>query len=162
MAKKRTFKEFKQGIYKPTNREKCLNKVPVVYRSFLEARLFRVLDRSSNVLEWSSEQVIIPYKNPVKSAQEGETVYSRYFVDVYMKMTIGEEVKKFIVEIKPFAQTQPPKPSKKKKTSTVIYENAQWSVNQAKWEAARKWAEKKGMDFLIITEKNIEILEQRK
>jgi hypothetical protein len=30
-------------------------------------------------------------------------------------------------------------------------------MNQAKWNAARKWAEKRGWEFVIITEKELEI-----
>ena len=37
----------------------------------------------------------------------------------------------------------------------MIYEQRTWVINQAKWEAARKWAEKKGYEFLILTEKEL-------
>jgi len=30
-------------------------------------------------------------------------------------------------------------------------------MNQAKWKAARKWAEKRGMEFIILTEKELDI-----
>jgi hypothetical protein len=30
-------------------------------------------------------------------------------------------------------------------------------MNQAKWKAARKWAEKRGMEFVILTEKELDI-----
>lgn len=151
MAKKRTFREFKQGIYKPTYKEKCVNKEPVVYRSMLECRAMRFFDNSPNVLKWGSETVIIPYKKMDRMA--------RYFVDIYAEMKIGEEVKKFLIEIKPFSQTQKPIPNNRKKKSTILYESLQWAINSAKWEAAEKFAKLKGMTFLVITEKNIEQLE---
>jgi hypothetical protein len=30
-------------------------------------------------------------------------------------------------------------------------------VNQSKFKAARKWAEKRGMEFIILTEKELDI-----
>lgn len=159
MAKKRTYREFRQGIFKPLNKEKCLNKTPVIFRSYLEARLFKILDSNPNVINWSSEQTIIPYVHPIRTKQTGQKTFARYFVDVYMEMKIGEANKKFIVEIKPHSQTLPPVISKKKKESTILYENSMYAINTSKWEAATAYAKKKGYTFLIITEKNLDFLE---
>ena len=93
-SSKRTYREFKQGIFKPVNHKKCLNKTDVVYRSFLEARLMKLLDKNSNVIEWSSEQVIIPYKHPQKSKMEGKPVYARYFVDFFIHLKVGKNLSK--------------------------------------------------------------------
>jgi hypothetical protein len=60
MAKKRTYREFKQGLYKPQNPSTCLNKTPPEYRSGLERKLMLVLDKNPNVVQWSSEKIIIP------------------------------------------------------------------------------------------------------
>jgi hypothetical protein len=30
-------------------------------------------------------------------------------------------------------------------------------MNQSKWKAARKWAEKRGMEFVVLTEKELDI-----
>ena len=147
--------EYKQGIYKPTNKAKCVNKAPVVYRSWLEARLFRFLDNSPSVLEWGSEVVVIPYFKSIENRM------ARYYMDVYAKMKIGENVKKFLIEVKPHKFTLPPVPGRKA-MKTVIYENTQWSINQDKWKFAQKWAEMNKYEFMIITEKNIEKLEGRK
>ena len=43
----------------------------------------------------------------------------------------------------------------RKKKSTLIYEAYHYSVNQAKWEAARNYAKKKNLDFIILTEKEL-------
>ena len=37
----------------------------------------------------------------------------------------------------------------------MLYEQKTWVVNQAKWEAAEKWAKKKGIEFKILTEKEL-------
>ena len=157
MAKKRTFREFRQGIFKPLHSEKCLNKTPVVFRSNLELKLFKILDLNENIIKWSSEMVVIPYKKPGP-----EEKMARYFVDIYMEIKMGNDIKKFIVEIKPEKQTKPPSHTKKAKQSTILYANLEWAVNQAKWEQAKKWASSRNMEFLIITENNIDFLEGKK
>ncbi len=158
MAKKRTYREFKQGLYKPQNPSKCLNKTPPEYRSGLERKLMLVLDKNPNVIEWSSEKVIIPYKHPVKSAQSGTPQYARYFVDFYMKIKIGETIKEFLIEVKPEKQCSPPTNHGNKKKSTLLYENLQWAINRAKWEAAEAYCKKKNYKFILINEKNIDTI----
>lgn len=162
MAKGRTYREFRQGIFKPLNKEKCLNSSPVIFRSYLEARLFKILDSNSDVLKWSSEETVIPYVHPIKTKQSGQKTYARYFVDVYMEMKIEDKIRKFIIEIKPASQVEKPVINNRKKLSTILYENAMYAINTAKWEAAKAYAKKKDMDFLIITEKNIDFLEGKK
>lgn len=156
MAKKRTYREFKQGLYKPMNPDKCLNKTPPEFRSGLERKLMLVLDKNPNVIKWSSEKVIIPYVHPLKSAKSGQNEYARYFVDFYMKLKVGEGYKEFLVEVKPDSQTKKPSCHGNKKQSTIVYENSMWAINQSKWQAAKKYCEKKNYQFIIITEKNID------
>lgn len=60
-----------------------------------------------------------------------------------------------MVEVKPDKQTRPPaKPERV--TKRFLYEAATYTTNEAKWEAATKYCEKHGMEFLIITEKDID------
>ena len=47
--------------------------------------------------------------------------------------------------------------SSRKKKSTVIYENVMYAVNQAKWAAAKKYAKKKNMEFIILTENEVNL-----
>lgn len=156
MPKKRTYREFKQGLYKPMNPSKCLNKTPPEFRSGLERKLMLVLDKNPNVSCWSSEKVIIPYIHPIKSAKSGNPEYARYFVDFYMRLKVGEVFKEFLVEVKPYNQTIKPSVHGNKKQSTIIYENSMWAINQSKWEAAKRYCDKKNYQFIIITEKNID------
>ena len=146
------FEEFKQGVFTPLNKEKCLNKIPPFYRSSLERSLMIVLDKNPRVIAWNSEQTVIPYKHPI------ENRFARYFVDFYMKILIGEKTYEYIIEVKPKKQCSKPTVSKNKKQSTILYENVQWAINQAKWESARKWAKAKNMEFKIMTEEDIDFL----
>lgn len=143
-------KAYKQGIYRPTYPDKCKNPGSITYRSGLELKFMRWCDKNARVVEWGSENVVIPYISPID-----EKIH-RYFMDMYVKIREANGVKKYLVEIKPDKQTRAPKSSKKKKESTVIYEQATWAVNQAKWEAAKQFAKKYNMDFIIITELDLE------
>lgn len=158
-GKKRTFREFKQGLFRPTNPAKCLNQTPPEYRSGLEMKLMVVLDKNDNIIQWSSEKVVIPYFKRIENRM------ARYFVDFYFKIKIGELVKEFIVEVKPQKQTENPmgKPAHgNKKKSTIIYEQTMFITNTDKWEAAKKWCEEqkrtknRDIEFIIITEQNID------
>jgi hypothetical protein len=160
-SKKRSYREFKQGLYRPTNPAKCLNTTPPEYRSGLEMKLMNVLDRNSNIIKWSSEKVIIPYFKRVEQRM------ARYFVDFYFQIKIGDVIKEFIVEVKPQRQTENPldKPSHgNKKKSTILYEQTMFITNTDKWEAAKKWCNEqkrtknRDIEFIIITEQNIDTI----
>jgi hypothetical protein len=139
---------FKQGIFRPKNPEKFIGKF-AIFRSSYERAFFLKMDNNPNVIEWGSENVVIPYKHPVDNR------IHKYYVDAYVVIKEGNSIKKYLIELKPLAQTTAPKPSKKKKKETVLYENFQWQVNQAKWDAAQKYAASKGASFLILTEKDL-------
>ena len=140
------------GKYRVQNKEKYVADLQECeYRSSWELRYMKYLDRQPNVLEWASENVIIPYYNPVEKKTR------RYFVDFYVKVRTTEGfIKKYIIEIKPFSQCNPPK--KQKRTSNG-YRSAlkAYIRNQAKWKAAKKWADRRGWEFIVITEKELGI-----
>ena len=153
MAKKRTFKEFKQGVFKPVNKKKCLNKGEIIYRSGLEMKVMFELDKNPNVIEWNSEGTIVPYIKPTTGQP------ARYFVDFYMKVKMQDgNMKKFLIEVKPHKQTML-KEHGNSKPSTILYDQIQFAINTAKWEAAKLYCKKKGdMEFLLMTEKDIDKL----
>lgn len=143
-------KRFNQGIFKPKNPEKLINAKVAVYRSGLELKFFRFCDENPNVKRWSSEDIKIPYYSKL----DGKV--RMYYVDNYVEIQEGDRLKRYLIEIKPFAQTQEPKPSKRKKKSTIIYEQTQWITNnEGKWPAAREFCKKKGWEFLILTEREL-------
>lgn len=139
---------FHQGIYRPKNINKFIGKF-AMYRSRYELQFMRWADNNPNVLEWGSENIIVPYVSPVDGR------WHRYYVDNYVVIREGEVIKKYLIEIKPFKQTQKPVPSKRKKPQTVLYENQMYAVNKAKWEAAKKYAKDKNAEFLVITEREL-------
>jgi hypothetical protein len=140
---------YKQGIFYPLSKEKYKGSTPIVYRSSLELKVFRWLDRNTNIISWGSESVVIPYISPV------DNKLHRYFVDANIVLKEDNTIQKYLIEIKPAAQVLPPTKSNRKSPKTILYENVTYSINQAKWAAAREWCKKHNYKFLIITEKHI-------
>jgi hypothetical protein len=104
------------------------------------------LDADKDVIEWSSEEIVIPYKSPVDGR------YHRYFVDFFVRNKDGC----YLLEVKPFHQTQPPRVSKKR-TKRYINEVATYAVNDAKWKAARLYCQQRGWRFQLMTENELGI-----
>lgn len=66
-------------------------------------------DNNQNILEWGSEEVIVPYRSPIDNR------YHRYFPDFYIKVKESNGmIKKMIIEIKPFKQCIEPKVKKER------------------------------------------------
>lgn len=139
--------KYRQGIFTPKNKEKFKGD-RAIYRSGLELKFMRFCDENANVLLWSSEQVIIPYISPLDGRAH------KYYVDNFVVIKEGEQIKKYLIEIKPSKQTVPPT-TKYKKKEHLIYEQSMYVKNQAKWQAATEYCKKKGLEFLIITEKEL-------
>ena len=144
--------KFRQGIFKPINAKKYIGKSDPIYRSGWELKFFRWADLNENILVWGSENIVIPYLSPI------DNKVHRYFVDnfIIFKDKNNKE-RKFLIEIKPSKQVSKPITTKGKKRTTILYEQKNWIVNQAKWEAAKKWSAKKGYQFLILTENELGI-----
>ena len=107
------------------------------------------LDKNSNVVSWSSEEIIVPYKSPA----DGK--WHRYFVDFYVQVkTVDGKLKSFLWEVKPKKQATEPQ-VKKRITKQYINEVVTWSVNQAKWKAATEFCADRGWEFRILTEEHL-------
>lgn len=139
---------YKQGIFKPRHPKKYIGNVDnIVYRSGWENRSFKWLDDSPKIVRWSSEEVVVNYLSKLDGRVH------KYFVDLYFEVKDKDgNIKKFLAEVKPYAQTVPPKEGKNKKT----YINAllTYQRNQDKWKYCREFAKSKGLNFVILTEKN--------
>ena len=135
-----------RGLYKPTNPKKYVgNTKQIVYRSLLERRFMRYCDLNEDILYWASEELPVRYYSPL------DKKYHRYFPDFVVK-TVNND--KYMIEIKPSRQAVKPKPPKKK-TKSYMRESFEYIKNQAKWQAAKLYCEDKGMQFKIITEKDL-------
>lgn len=136
-----------QGKYRPSFPRKYRGDVRnIVYRSSWEYKFMKWCDVTATVTEWGSEEIVIPYISPVDGKRH------RYFPDFYVK--VGK--KKYIVEVKPFRQTLEPK-TQKRVTKRYINEVVTYSVNQAKWKAAREFCKDNSLEFMLITEKELKV-----
>lgn len=143
-------KKYYQGFYAPKNLNKYVGKIDnIIYRSGLELKFFRFCDNNPNVVEWGSEEIVVPYFDTLHRKQR------KYFIDAYVKIQEGDIVKKYLVEVKPWKQTQEPKAGKNKKKSNLLYEKIAFQNNMDKFSSAREFAKKHGMEFIIITEKEL-------
>ena len=135
------------GRFVPTKPQKYLgNPTNIWYRSLWERRVMVHLDTNSSVLEWSSEEIVIPYLSPVDSR------YHRYFPDFFVRTTTGA----IILEVKPRAQSiMPEKKDNKRVTKRYLEEVMTYGINQAKWKAAIEYCEDRGWKFKVITEKEL-------
>lgn len=143
-------KTYRQGLFVPLNPQKYAGDISnIVYRSSWELRTFQWADLNNSVIQWSSEETIIPY------VCQTDNRLHRYFVDMKLKIK-GQDgsVKDYVVEIKPHAQTLPPKfPGRQ--TKRYLDEVETFIKNQSKWKAAKQYAEDRNMEFVILTEKEL-------
>ena len=110
---------------------------PIIYRSGLELQFIQYCENNINVAKWASEPIEIKYFNRLKNKE------ARYYPDYVVEHVSGERV---IVEIKPGNQCKKPDA-----TDSQWLKEA-WVTNMDKWTAAKKFAEERGMKFIIVTE----------
>jgi hypothetical protein len=139
-----------KGKFKPKNYQKYKgDPTNIVYRSLLERRFMVYCDEKPWVLEWSSEEIVVPYKSPIDNR------WHRYFVDFWIKYRkSNNEIKTLLIEIKPDSQTRPPT-KKDKITRRFLTEVQTWGINQAKWKAASEYCLDRNWEFKILTEKDL-------
>jgi hypothetical protein len=121
----------------------------IQWRSTWEYRYMKWLDETEAVVSWSSEEIVIPYRDPADGRPR------RYFVDFYAQIKAKDgNVKSYLIEIKPKVQTVEPK-VQTRKTKRYINEVYTYAVNQNKWKAATEYALDRGWEFKVFTEDDL-------
>tara|TARA_A100000164_G_C21943203_1_gene791926 strand:+ start:1144 stop:1581 length:438 start_codon:yes stop_codon:yes gene_type:complete len=140
----------RSGRYRPSNITKYRGDYRnIIYRSSWEKIFMRYCDKNDNIIEWGSEEVIIPYRSPLDNRLH------RYFPDFYIKVKdLSGAPKKYIIEIKPKRQCTEPK-IQKTKSRKYVREVMEYAKNQAKWDAAKDWCADRRMEFKVLTEDNL-------
>lgn len=134
-----------RGKFSPQNPSKYVGDVDnIIFRSSWERNLFRWCDMNSDVLQYSSEEIVIPYRSKVDGKMH------RYFVDMVIKFKTGAKV---LVEVKPESFLKMPK--KGKNQMRFIDEAKEYAKNVAKWQAADEWAKKHDMVFQVWTQETL-------
>lgn len=144
--------KYHQNFFRPLNPSKYKgDPTNIIYRSSWELKLLRHLDSHPDVLQYSSEEVVIRYISPL----DGKV--HRYFVDFYVKKRNRDgSIEECLIEVKPHKQTQPPA-MQTNATKRYLTEVKTWGVNSAKWKAAQAYCEQRGWKFYIMTERELDI-----
>jgi hypothetical protein len=144
-----------RGRFQPKNPQKYKgDPTKIQYRSSWELRFMKYLDENSNIIQWASEEVIVPYKSPL----DGK--WHRYFPDFVIKMRDKDgKVSVKMIEIKPRSQSVPPtvKTNGSKPTKKYLREVATYGINMKKWEAAKEYCADRNWEFVVLTEKELGI-----
>ena len=122
----------------------------IISRSSLETTFMEHCDTDPNIIRWASEEIIVPYFYPTDGR------WHRYFPDFIIQVrTTTNHIKVYMVEIKPYKQTQVPIQRPKKKQRTYLREMLDYTKNSAKWEAASAFCREKGWEFKVVTERDL-------
>lgn len=144
---------YHQGLFLPNNPKKYIGNInDIRYRSKWELQFLKWCDSTDAVIRYSSEQCVIPYISPIDGKRH------HYFVDFFVSVLQSDgSIKEFLVEIKPYSQCIPPKPTKKNPESSVQFQEAikTYLINQAKWKQANAICKKHGWEFMILTENEL-------
>lgn len=138
-----------QGKFRPRNIAKYVGNVDLIhYRSGWEFSVMLWLDNNDQVIKWSSEEVVIPYRCIT------DKKIHRYFMDFKITFKTGDV---YLIEVKPRAQMSPPKRGKKTERR-YLKEVFTYGKNTSKWKQAKKYAEDRGYKFQIWNEETLEKL----
>ena len=167
--------KYHQGYYTPKHPEKWLT-LNNVYRSSWEFLFMRWADENPLILKVASEPIGVKYLDPVgnldycmKNNLDPNSPNNwkprTYYTDFWIEMedqSKPDGKKRIFIEVKPYDQTQCPKPLTE--TATLkdhkAYNKAAqtYLTNQAKWSAAKEYFESRGAEFMVITERTFQQL----
>jgi hypothetical protein len=135
--------KYAQGVYQVKNPEKYVGRSTPRYRSSWEFTFFTFCDNHPNVLQWASECVRIPYRNPLTGKN---TTYVPDIFIVYQDKDGKNHAE--LIEIKPLNQTHVSEAKSRRDVAAA-------AVNMAKFAAARQWASANNIQFRIVTKSEI-------
>ena len=136
--------KFAQGKFEMKNPDKYVGKRTPMARSSWEFVFMRMLDEHQGVINWASESIQIPYRDPLSGRN---TIYVPDFFIVYMDKNKNKHAE--VVEVKPASQTI------REKVGKSLYNQEQYIKNLAKWEAATAWCKQQGVKFRVVNEDDI-------
>jgi hypothetical protein len=129
-----------QGKYEVQNSAKYVGNGIPRYRSGWELSFMRFCDNNEHILQWASESIAIPYRNPVTGKM------SQYIPDFLVTYrTRDNTMRAELIEIKPKKQSVIESKMNSRDRAVV-------AVNYAKWASAQKWCNRNGLSFRVITE----------
>jgi len=138
-----------KGRFKPINWKKYKgDPTKIIYRSLWELRFMKYCDTNESIIQWSSEEIVIPYRSI-----DGKV--HRYFPDFWIEYKKADgSVDRDIIEVKPKKFTQPPVRGRKS-NGRYLKEGKRYAINELKWDAAREYCLDRGYNFRILTEDHL-------
>jgi|TARA_B110000444_G_scaffold261440_2_gene313623 hypothetical protein len=136
--------KFAQGRFEMKNPSKYVGTKTPMARSSWETVFMKMLDEHQGVAKWASESIQIPYRNPLTGKH---TIYVPDFFIVYADKKGKQHAE--VIEVKPKNQ------SFRESVGKSRYNQEQYLLNMAKWEAATAWCKQKGLRFRVVTEEDI-------
>jgi len=122
----------------------------IIFRSSWERTFMEYCDRNPDIIRWASEELAIPY------FFAGDNKWHRYYPDFLVHIKDQQnQLKVWMVEIKPYAQTVHPQTKTFRNQRRQLRETLEYAKNQSKWEAAKRFCESRGWTFVVVTEKEL-------
>ena len=136
--------KFAQGKYVIKNPEKYAGNRTPMYRSSWEWAFMQFCDNHPGVIQWASEAIKVPYKNPLTGKN---TIYVPDFLVVYQDKNGTKRAE--VIEVKPKKETTMEQAGRSKQAQAKVI------LNSAKWEAANRYCRQNNLVFRIVTEDDI-------
>jgi len=162
---------YHQGNFIPKFKDKVVklnSQGGIYYRSSWEFKIMTWLDASEKVVRWGSECITIPYQMTHFDNGDIRVKNHTYYPDFYYEIDQGNGMtKKVIAEVKPMKEYKmvlnlqekkiqvPDSKSSIKKLKNFEYDLKMAQKNSEKWKTMISYCEKKGWDFIIITEEHL-------
>lgn len=135
--------KFHQGYFIPKNPKKLVGNAQPFARSGWEFSVMTLLDNHPNVINWASESIKIPYRNPLTGKQ---TVYIPDFFILYQDKNGKQRAE--LIEVKPKKETFLEHARNKKDKMALV-------LNMAKWKACLEFCHKNHITFRVLNEDQI-------
>lgn len=170
-------KNYHQGNYIPKNKDKVIklnSEGGIYYRSSWEYKIIIWLDSKPDIVKWGSECITIPYQMTHYEKDGDINLKSHsYYPDFYYEIKNKDgSMKKVVAEVKPMKEylmvlelnekrngdvsntnkLSISNNSNMKKLKNFEYDLKMAQKNADKWDTMIKYCDKKGWEFIIITE----------
>lgn len=132
-----------KGIFVPKNPSKVIGKGSIKYRSSWEQVFMRFCDENPSVVNWGSEVLRIPYRNPLTGKN---TIYVPDFIVVYIDKNGKQHAE--VIEIKPLKEAVMER-ARSQRDKIML------AVNLSKWQAAQAWCSQNNLVFRLVTEQQL-------
>ena len=161
---------YHQGNFIPKNKNKVVklnSKGGIYYRSSWELKVMTWFDNNDQITKWGAECITVPYQLTHYEKNGDINLKSHcYYPDFYYELTVNGSTRKIVAEVKPMKEyllvkslqekklVMPTNPTMKK-LKNFEYDLKMAQKNGEKWETMIKYCDKKGWDFIVITEETL-------